>query len=120
MFTMPATRHERREDADHSLQDVAESFDAAALMTMAFVTPTLLTTRSDLVGQGRSTWNQAARNYESGFRAGQQDARRNWGNNYLFKQDTRTDTKTGTRQDIQTKVMVHMDTVTMAGAMAAV
>jgi len=53
------------------------------LMLVGSGTPGLVTHHSISFAQGRGQLAQASRNYELGFQAGRQDARRNLSNNYL-------------------------------------
>ena len=53
------------------------------LILLGLGSPRLLTNHSVSFAQGRGQLAQASRNYELGFQAGRQDARRNLSNNYL-------------------------------------
>ena len=53
------------------------------LMLLGLGSPSLVTNRAVSFAQGRGQLAQASRNYELGFQAGRQDARRNLNNNYL-------------------------------------
>ena len=53
------------------------------LMLLGSGMPGLVTHHSTSFAQGRGQLAQASRNYELGFQAGRQDARRNLSNNYL-------------------------------------